>query len=81
MDLTPPPDPPTLVALCAPLKAIEFLHSIKLIHTDLKPENVLLRGWEERTVTLDSGETIRVPASPHIKGKPVKENAMVTNRT
>ncbi len=25
------------------LKAIEFLHSIKLTHTDLKPENILLK--------------------------------------
>lgn len=25
------------------LKAIDFLHSIKLTHTDLKPENILLR--------------------------------------
>lgn len=25
------------------LKAIEFLHSIRLTHTDLKPENILLK--------------------------------------
>ncbi|CAN0163964.1 unnamed protein product [Ascophyllum nodosum] len=49
------------------LQAIEFLHSIKLIHTDLKPENVLLTSWDEREVKLDSGDVIRVPAAPHIK--------------
>lgn len=53
------------------LQAIEFLHSIKLIHTDLKPENVLLKSWEEREVTLDSGDVVRVPANPHIKGERV----------
>lgn len=26
------------------LKAIEFLHSMKLTHTDLKPENILLKN-------------------------------------
>ncbi|CAM9774353.1 unnamed protein product, partial [Ectocarpus sp. 13 AM-2016] len=41
--------------------AVEFLHSIKLIHTDLKPENVLLKSWEDRSVTLESGDVIRVP--------------------
>lgn len=50
-------------------KAIEFLHSMKLIHTDLKPENVLLKSWQEREVTLDSGDVIRVPANPRIKGE------------
>lgn len=51
------------------LQAIDFLHSIKLIHTDLKPENVLLRSWEEREVKLDSGEIVRVPVDPRIKGE------------
>ncbi|CAM9613449.1 unnamed protein product [Scytosiphon promiscuus] len=49
------------------LQAIEFLHSIKLIHTDLKPENVLLKSGEEREVTLESGDVVRVPVNPHIK--------------
>ena len=49
-------------------QAIEFLHSIKLIHTDLKPENVLLTSWDEQEVKLDSGDVIRVPAAPPIKG-------------
>ncbi|CAN0385270.1 unnamed protein product, partial [Ectocarpus sp. 13 AM-2016] len=38
--------------------AVEFLHSIKLIHTDLKPENVLLKSWEDRSVTLESGDHV-----------------------
>ncbi|CAN0457738.1 unnamed protein product, partial [Ectocarpus sp. 8 AP-2014] len=38
--------------------AVEFLHSIKLIHTDLKPENVLLKSWEDRSVTLESGDPV-----------------------
>lgn len=42
---------------------------MKLIHTDLKPENVLLKSWQEREVTLDSGDVIRVPANPRIKGE------------
>ena len=50
-------------------QAIEFLHSMKLIHTDLKPENVLLKSWQEREVTLESGDVIRVPANPRIKGE------------
>ncbi|CAN0062290.1 unnamed protein product, partial [Ectocarpus fasciculatus] len=49
--------------------AVEFLHSIKLIHTDLKPENVLLKSWEDRSVTLESGDVIRVPVNPRIKGE------------
>lgn len=52
-----------------PKQAIEFLHSMKLIHTDLKPENVLLKSWDDREVTLDSGDVIRVPVNPHIKGE------------
>ncbi|CAN0415897.1 unnamed protein product, partial [Laminaria digitata] len=40
---------------------------MKLIHTDLKPENVLLKSWQEREVTLDNGDVIRVPANPRIK--------------
>lgn len=50
-------------------QAIEFLHSMKLIHTDLKPENVLLKSWEEREVTLESGDVMRVPVHPRIKGE------------
>ena len=42
---------------------------MKLIHTDLKPENVLLKSWQEREVTLESGDVIRVPANPRIKGE------------
>ena len=49
-------------------QTIEFLHSIKLIRTDLKPENVLLTSWDEREVKLYSGDDIKVPAAPHIKG-------------
>lgn len=45
------------------------MHSIKLIHTDLKPENVLLKSREEREVTLESGDVVRVPVNPHIKGE------------
>ncbi|CAM9536060.1 unnamed protein product [Discosporangium mesarthrocarpum] len=49
------------------LQAIEFLHSMKLIHTDLKPENVLLRSREDQTVVLSSGDSILVPVHPEIK--------------
>ena len=33
------------------LKALEFLHSIKLTHTDLKPENILLKSNSQVDVT------------------------------
>jgi serine/threonine protein kinase len=33
------------------LKAIEFLHSIRLTHTDLKPENILLKSDKHEVVT------------------------------
>lgn len=33
------------------LRAIEFLHSIKLTHTDLKPENILLKDDATETIT------------------------------
>jgi len=33
------------------LKAIEFLHSLRLTHTDLKPENILLKRDEKTTLT------------------------------
>lgn len=60
-----------ILALNVRVQAIEFLHSIKLIHTDLKPENVLLTSWEDRDVKLESGDVIRVPANPHIKGEEI----------
>ncbi|CAM9771624.1 unnamed protein product, partial [Choristocarpus tenellus] len=53
-----------LVGYCA---AIDFLHSMKLIHTDLKPENVLLRSRRDETVVLPSGDSILVPSVPEIK--------------
>ncbi|CAN0451445.1 unnamed protein product, partial [Hapterophycus canaliculatus] len=61
--------------------AIEFLHSIKLIHTDLKPENVLLKSWEEREVTLESGDVVRVPVNPHIKGEKRREEERKNKHT
>ena len=33
------------------LKAIEFLHSIRLTHTDLKPENILLKSDKHEVVS------------------------------
>ena len=36
------------------LKALEFLHTLKLTHTDLKPENILLKNDEAIVVTNES---------------------------
>jgi serine/threonine protein kinase len=36
------------------LKALEFLHTLKLTHTDLKPENILLKNDEPTVVTNES---------------------------
>ena len=36
------------------LKALEFLHTLKLTHTDLKPENILLKNDEAIIVTNES---------------------------
>jgi len=36
------------------LKAVEFLHTLKLTHTDLKPENILLKNDEAIIVTNES---------------------------
>lgn len=55
------------------LHAIDFLHSLTLIHTDLKPENILLVNSDYETVTLpsstisDFASKLRVPVSTDIK--------------
>ncbi|KAJ1462449.1 kinase-like domain-containing protein [Pelagophyceae sp. CCMP2097] len=43
------------------LQALNFLHNLKLIHTDLKLENVLLRRSESTEVHLSGGAKSRVP--------------------
>lgn len=47
------------------LKALEFIHSIKLIHTDLKPENILLVDDDEERVPSASS-----PSSASSYGSP-----------
>ncbi|KAI5075206.1 hypothetical protein GOP47_0009282 [Adiantum capillus-veneris] len=46
------------------LESVEYMHSLKYIHTDLKPENVLLIS-SEYTEALDS--KLRVPKSSNVK--------------
>ena len=58
-------------------QTIEFLHSVKLIQTDLKSENVLLTSWDEQEVKLYSGDDIKVPAAPHIKGDKIYDYSKV----
>jgi hypothetical protein len=50
------------------LDAVHFLHSMDLIHTDLKPENVLSLSVDgEHTLENDHGDKVLVPASTRIK--------------
>lgn len=51
------------------LEAVSFLHELALIHTDLKPENVLLQDakYVRMPVSPKSKHTKRVPVSEQIK--------------
>lgn len=50
------------------LQTLEFLHSFRLIHTDLKIENILLMNDREVTYNgHDRSHSQRVPESTHIK--------------
>mmetsp|Transcript_12338 Transcript_12338/g.18949 ORF Transcript_12338/g.18949 Transcript_12338/m.18949 type:complete len:586 (-) Transcript_12338:120-1877(-) len=49
------------------LEAVDFLHEFHLIHTDLKPENVLLSRNEEVPHRLWNGKLQRVPVSTKVK--------------
>ena len=48
------------------LEALEFLHSFRLIHTDLKLENILLTNYREVTYK-SRGRTYEIPESIRIK--------------
>lgn len=43
------------------------MHHIRMIHTDLKPENVLFVSGESRTVRVDRGERFE-PVDPSVMG-------------
>ena len=51
------------------LQAVAFLHSQQLVHTDLKPENVLLAdgGYEREPAAPGSSRLTRVPTSSSIQ--------------
>ncbi|CAM9660658.1 unnamed protein product, partial [Chrysoparadoxa australica] len=49
------------------LQAMEFLHSIDLIHTDLKLENVLLVSGALAQLVLPDGATMKVPVTTRVK--------------
>ena len=52
------------------LEALEFLHTMDLCHTDLKPENVLCLTVEgEHEADNDAGHRVLVPASPKVKSE------------
>lgn len=48
------------------LQTLEFLHSFRLIHTDLKLENILLTNYREVTYNCH-GRTYRIPESTRVK--------------
>jgi serine/threonine protein kinase len=53
------------------LGAIAFLHDMRLIHTDLKPENVMLRRTEfvesRETTAARDGATVLRPRDPQVR--------------
>lgn len=53
------------------LLGVEFLHSHKWIHGDLKPENIGIRSLNPpQIVLLDLGSAIKIPSSGKIKPTP-----------
>jgi len=49
------------------LDALDFIHSFGLIHTDLKPENIMLVSNKERSYRCNDGSDQQIPASTCIK--------------
>jgi len=49
------------------LDAVEYLHNLKLIHTDIKPENILLEDSSYSIEPYSSSTTIRIPKCLKIK--------------
>ncbi|KAJ1653449.1 serine threonine protein kinase CMGC group [Dispira simplex] len=47
------------------LRAVAFLHGLKLVHTDLKPENILLHNTDYRTVTSYRGKSLKMKMLLH----------------
>ena len=53
-----------IVQLC---NACQFLHNIGIVHTDIKPENMIFINHETKKITAPDGKSMTVPANTKMK--------------